>query len=125
MTSDIPNKFYNQQINDHIKVETQSLQIDPEVPHHYSFVSNVIVSLTSDDPNDGKITNSVEPVCPHPSRQNRVTLGDAICDAHDTDDTDNIKNSIQYENALYKKSINRPILQNINCYKEYKLLLNI
>ena len=36
-----------------------------------------------------------------------------------------IKNSIRHKNTLYKKSLKRPSLQNISCYKEYKSLLNM
>ena len=47
----------------------------------------MIGSLTSDNTNDDNITNSIKPVCPDPSTQNSVRLSDAICDAHDTNDT--------------------------------------
>ena len=63
------------------------MQIIPDVRHHDSFASSVIGSLTSDNTNDDNITNSIKPVCPDPSTQNSVRLSDAICDAHDTNDT--------------------------------------
>ena len=88
MTSDIPHKSDNQQINEHkyiVDISTPSLQINTDVHHHDSFASSVIGSLTSDNSNDDNITNSIKPVCPDPSTQNR--LSDASCDAHDTNDT--------------------------------------
>ena len=87
MTSDIPDKSDNQQINEHIDISTPSLQINPDVRHHDSFASSVIGSLTSDNTNDDDITNSIKSVCPDPSTQNSVRLSDAICDAHGTNDT--------------------------------------
>ena len=87
MTSDIPDKSDNQQINEYTDISTPSLQINPDVRHHDSFASSVIGSLTSDNTNDDNITNSIKPVCPDPSTQNSVRLSDAICDAHDTNDT--------------------------------------
>ena len=87
MTSDIPDKSDNQQINEHTDISTPSLQINPDVRHHDSFASSVIGSLTSDDTNDDNITNSIKPVCPDPSTQDSVRLSDAICDEHDTNDT--------------------------------------
>ena len=63
------------------------MQINPDVRHHDSFASGVIGSLTSDNTNDDNITNSIKQVCPDPSTQNSVRLSDAICDAHDTNDT--------------------------------------
>ena len=47
----------------------------------------MIVSLTNDNPSDDEITNSIEPVCPGHGMQNPASRGDAICDAHGTDDT--------------------------------------
>ena len=73
--------------NDDTNIQFQSSQINPDVRHHDLFASNVMVPLTSDNPNDDKITNSIEPVCPGHGTQNPVSLGDAICDAHGTDDT--------------------------------------
>ena len=87
MTSDIPDKSDNQQINKHTDISTPSLRINPDVRHHDSFASSVIGSLTSDNTNDDNITNSIKPVCPDPSTQNSVRLSDTICDAHDTNDT--------------------------------------
>ena len=87
MTSDIPDKSDNQQINEHRDISTPSLQINPDVRHHDSFVSSVIGSLTSDNTNDDNVTNSIKPVCPDPSTQNSVCLSDGICDAHGTGDT--------------------------------------
>ena len=87
MTSDIPDKSDNQQINEHTDISTPSLQINPDVRHHDSFASSVIGSLTSDNTNDDNVTNSIKSVCPDPSTQNSVRLSDAICDAHDTNDT--------------------------------------
>ena len=87
MPSDIPDKSDNQQINEHTDILTPSLQINTEVRHHNSFASSVIGSLTSDNTNDDNITNSIKSVCPDPSTQNSVCLSDAICDAHDTNDT--------------------------------------
>ena len=87
MTSDIPDKSDNQQINEHIDISTPSLQINPDVCHHDSFASSVIGSLTSDDTNDDNITNSIKSVCPDLSTKNSVRLSDIICDAHDTNDT--------------------------------------
>ena len=87
MTSDIPDKSDNQQINEHIDISTPSLQINTDVRHHDSFASSVISSLTSDNNNDDNITNSIKSVCPDPSTHNSVRLSDAICDAHDTNDT--------------------------------------
>ena len=87
MTSDIPDKSDNQQINEHTDISTPSLQINPDVRHHDSFASSVIGSLTSDSTNDDNITNSIKSVCPDPSTHNSVRLSDAICDAHDTNDT--------------------------------------
>ena len=87
MTSDIPDKSDNQQINEHTDISTPSLQINPDVRHHDSFASSVIGSLTSDNTNDDNITNSIKSVCPDPSTQNSVRLSDAICDAHGTNDT--------------------------------------
>ena len=87
MTSDIPDKSDNQQINEYTDISTPSLQINPDVRHHDSFASSVIGSLTSDDTNDDNITNSIKSVCPDPSTQNSVRLSGTICDAHDTNDT--------------------------------------
>ena len=87
MTSDIPDKSDNQQINEHTDISTPSLQINPDVRHHDSFASSVIGSQTSDNTNDDDITNSIKSVCPDPSTHNSVRLSDAICDAHDTNDT--------------------------------------
>ena len=87
MTSDIPDKSDNQQINEYTDISTPSLQINPDVRHHDSFASSVIGSLTSDNTNDDDITNSIKSVCPDPSTQNSVRLSDAICDAHGTNDT--------------------------------------
>ena len=87
MTSDIPDKSDNKQINEHTHISTPSLQINPDVRHHDSFASSVIGSLTSDNTDDDTITNSIKPVCPDPSTQNSVRLSDTICDAHDTNDT--------------------------------------
>ena len=87
MTSKIPDKSDNQQINEHTDISTPSLQINPDVRHHDSFASSVIGSLTSDNTNDDTITNSIKPVCPDPGTQNPVRLSDAICDVHDTNDT--------------------------------------
>ena len=87
MTSDIPDKSDNQQINEHTDISTPSLQINPDVRHHDSFASSVIGSLTSDNTNDDNIINSIKSVCPDPSTQNSVRLSDAICDAHGTNDT--------------------------------------
>ena len=87
MTSDIPDKSDNQQINEYTDISTPSLQINPDVRHHDSFASSVIDSLTSDNTNDDDITNSIKSVCPDPSTQNSVRLSDTICDAHDTNDT--------------------------------------
>ena len=64
MTSHIPDKSDNQQINEHNDISTLSLQINPDVHHHDSFASSVIGSLTSDNTNDDNITNSIKPVCP-------------------------------------------------------------
>ena len=87
MTSDIPDKSDNQQINEHTDISAPSLQTNPDVRHHDSFASSVIGSLTSDNTNDDNVTNSIKSVCPDPSTQNSVRLSDAICDAHDTNDT--------------------------------------
>ena len=87
VTSDIPDKSDNQQINEHTDISTPSLQINTDVRHHDSFASSVIGSQTSDNTNDDNITNSIKSVCPDPSTQNSVRLSDAICDAHDTNDT--------------------------------------
>ena len=87
MTSDIPDKSDNQQINEHTDISTPSLQINTDVRLHDSFASSVIGSLTSDNTNDDNITNSIKSVCPDPSTQNSVRLSDAICDAHGTNDT--------------------------------------
>ena len=87
MTSDIPDKSDNQQINEHTDISTPSLQINPDVRHHDSFASSVKGSLTSDNTNDDDIPNSTISVCPDPSTQNSVRLSDAICDAHGTNDT--------------------------------------
>ena len=87
LTSDIPEKSDNQQINEHTDISTPSLQINPDVRHHDSFASSVIGSLTNDNTNDDNITNSIKSVCPDPSTQNSVRLSDTICDAHDTNDT--------------------------------------
>ena len=87
ITSDFPDKSDNQQINEYTDISTPSLQINPDVRHHDSFASSVIGSLTSDNTNDDNITNSIKSVCPDPSTQNSVRLSDAICDAHDTNDT--------------------------------------
>ena len=87
MTSDIPDKSDNHQINEHTDISTPSLQINPDVRHHDSRASSVIGSLTSDNTNDDNITNSIKSVCPDPSTQNSVRLSDAICDAHGTNDT--------------------------------------
>ena len=87
MTSDIPDKSDNQQINEHTDISTPSLQINPDVRHHDLFASSVMGSLTSDNTNDDNITNSIKPVCPDPSTHDSVRLGDAICDEHDTNDT--------------------------------------
>ena len=87
MTSDIPDKSHNQQINEYTDISTPSLQINPDVRHHDSFASSVIGSLTSDNTNDDNITKSIKSVCPDPSTQNSVRLSDTICDAHDTNDT--------------------------------------
>ena len=87
MTSDIPDKSDNQQINEYTDISTPSLQINPDVRHHDSFASSVIGSLTSDNTNDDNITNSIKSVCPDPSTQNSFRLSDAICDAHGTNDT--------------------------------------
>ena len=87
MTSDIPDKSDNQQINEYTDISTPSLQINPDVRHHDSVASSVIGSLTSGNTHDDNITNSIKPVCPDPSTQNSVRLSDAICDAHDTNDT--------------------------------------
>ena len=86
MTSDIPDKYDNQQINEHTDISAPSLQTNPDVRHHDSFASSVIGSLTSDNTNDDNITNSIKSVCPNPSTQNSVRLSDAICDAHGTND---------------------------------------
>ena len=86
MTSEIPDKSDNQQINKHTDISTPSLQINPDVHHHNSFASSVIGSPTSDNTNDDNITNSFK-ACPDPSMQNPVSLSDAICEAHDTNDT--------------------------------------
>ena len=75
-TSDILDKSDNQQINEHTDIST----------HDY-LASSVIGSLTSDNTNDDKITNSIKPFCHDLSTQNPVRLSDAICDAHSTDDT--------------------------------------
>ena len=48
MTSEIPHKSDNQQINEHTDILTPSLQINPDVRHHNSFASSVIGSPTSD-----------------------------------------------------------------------------
>ena len=87
ITSDFPDKSDNQQINEYTDISTPSLQINPDVRHHDSFASSVIGSLTSDNTNDDNVTNSIKSVCPDPSTQNSVRLSDAICDAHDTNDT--------------------------------------
>ena len=58
MTSDIPDNPDNQQINEHTNIQTQRLQINPDVRHHDSLASSVIGSLTSDNTNDDDITNS-------------------------------------------------------------------
>ena len=87
MTSAIPDKSDNQQINEHTDISTPSLLINPDVRHHDSCASSVIGSLTSDNTNDDNITNSIKSVCPDPSTQNSVRLSDTICDAHDTNDT--------------------------------------
>ena len=87
VTSDIPDKSDNQQINEHTDSSTPSLQINPDVRHHDSFASSVIGSLTSDNTYDDNITNSIKAVCPDPSTQHSVRLSDAICDAQDTNDT--------------------------------------
>ena len=86
MSSAIPDKSDNQQINEHTDISTPSMQINPDVRHHDSFASSVIGSLTSDNTNDDNITNSIKSVCPDPSTRNSVRLSDAICDAHDTND---------------------------------------
>ena len=62
-TSDIPEKSDNQQINEHTYISTPSLQINPDIRHHDSFASSVMGSLTSDNTNDDKITNSIKPFC--------------------------------------------------------------
>ena len=87
MTSDIPDKSDNQQINEHTDISAPSLQTNPDVRHHDSVASSVTGSLTSDNTNDNNITNSIKSVCPDPSTQNSVRLSDTICDAHDTNDT--------------------------------------
>ena len=51
MTSDIPDKSDNQQINEHTDISTPSLQINTYVRCHDSFASSVIGSLTSDNTN--------------------------------------------------------------------------
>ena len=66
MTSDIPDKSDNHQINEHTDISTPSLQINPDVRHHDSFASSVIGSLTSDNTNDDNNTDSIKPVCPRP-----------------------------------------------------------
>ena len=87
MTSAIPDKSDNQQINEHTDISTPSLLINPDVRHHDSCASSVIGSLTSDNTNDDDITNSIKSVCPDPSTQNSVRLSDTICVTHDTNDT--------------------------------------
>ena len=87
LTSDIPDKSDNQQLNEHTDISTPNLQSNPDVRHHDSFASSVIGSPTSHNTNDDNITNSIKPVCPDPTTQNPVRLSKAICDAHGTDDT--------------------------------------
>ena len=86
IASDIPDKSDNQHINEHTctYIQTQSLQIDPDIRHHGSFASSVIGSPTSDNTNDYDISNSIKPVCPDPSMHIAVRLGDALCDTNDT-----------------------------------------
>ena len=87
MSSEIRDKSDNQEINEHTDISTPSLQINPDVRHQDSFASSVIGSQTSDNTNDDNITNSIKPVYPDPSTHNSVRLSDAMCDAHDTNDT--------------------------------------